>query len=189
MTSRGNIRTLFPLNFDERHRIVTSIDYRYGAGKRYTGPQWFGKDVFADAGLNLQAIAVSGRPYSARFEPTELGGIGTQGQLNGSRLPWNFTLNLRIDKNFKVGKNLDMNAYLRVSNVLDRRNTIQVYSASGQAATDGFLNSTRGLQQRASIEGSLREYSAYVASYQWRVLNPNFFSLPRRIFLGASVNF
>ena len=46
LTSRGNIRNLLPLSRDERHRVVATIDYRYGSGKRYSGPRWFGSDVF-----------------------------------------------------------------------------------------------------------------------------------------------
>ena len=29
----------------------------------------------------------------------------------------------------------------------------------------------------------------YLFSYQWGLLNPGFFTLPRRIYLGASLNF
>ena len=104
LTSRGNIRTLFPLNFDERHRIVATADYRYGSGRRYNGPTLFGSDILSDFGINFQVIAVSGRPYTARITPTELGGQGTEGAINGARKPWTYTLNARIDKNFTIAK-------------------------------------------------------------------------------------
>ncbi|MCP4122817.1 MAG: TonB-dependent receptor, partial [Bacteroidetes bacterium] len=189
LTSRGNIRTLFPLNFDERHRFNASIDYRYGSGKQYNGPRWFGADVFANAGLNLQIIAVSGRPYTAKIEPEEFGGTGTVGAINGSRKPWNFTTNLRIDKNFRLSNKVGVNVYFRVSNLLDQRNVINVYAASGSPTDDGYLASDRGENQMLGISGSLRNVDAFLASYQWRLVNPNQFSLPRRMFVGASFNF
>jgi len=185
---------LFPLNFDERHRLVTTIDYRYGSGKRYNGPQLFGKDIFASAGLNLQAVAVSGRPYTATTLATTFGGVGRKGQLNGARLPWNFTLNLRVDKTFQLSKpeasrQLGLNIYLRVQNLLDQRNILGVYSASGSATSDGFLASANGQETIDQLSNSGRNIESYLASYQWRVLNPNFYSLPRRIYLGAEFRF
>ena len=189
LTSRGNLRTLFPLNFDERHRINASLDFRYRSGKRYNGPRILGKDIFANAGLNIQAIGVSGRPYTANLTPFELTGAGTVGAINGARKPWNFTLNLRVDKRFDIGNNLGLNVYLRISNVLDQRNIINVYPASGSAEDDGFLASSRGFDAIQSITNSLREVDSYLASYQWRILNPNFFSLPRRMYLGAIFDF
>ncbi len=191
-SARGNIRTLAPLSFDERHRIVTTIDYRYGSGKRYNGPQLFGKDIFASAGLNLQAIAVSGRPYTATTLANQFGGSGRRGQINGARLPWNFTLNLRVDKSFQLTKPeatrpLSLNVYLRVQNLLDQRNVLRVFSASGSPSDDGFLASPRGQETVNNI--SLDRVESFLSSYQWRILNPDFYSLPRRIFIGAEFFF
>ncbi len=184
LTNRGNLRTLFPLNFDERHRINLILDYRLGGPKTYVGP-----DIFANAGINVQAIAVSGRPYTSVFLPTQLGGSGTEGAINGARTPFNFTLNFRIDKQINIGNNLGMNVYARVSNALDRRNTINVYPATGSPDDPGYLDSRFGRDQLENIRGSSRSEEAFLASYQWRVLNPDFFSLPRRIYLGTVINF
>ncbi len=189
LTSNGNLRTLFPLNYDERHRFVANFDYRYGTGKRYNGPRLFGSDIFADAGLNLQAFLVSGRPYTARLTPIELGGLGTVGSINGARKPWNLTLNLRVDKNFTIAEKYNFNVYCRVSNLLDRRNVINVYQVTGSATDDGFLQSVNGRRQLENIQGSVRQVESYLASYQWALLNPNLFSLPRRIFIGAIMDF
>jgi hypothetical protein len=190
LTDRGNLRTLFPLTFDERHRIVATLDYRYGSGNKYNGPRLFGADIFANAGVNLQTIAVSGRPYTATQQANEpLSGAGTIGSINGARKPWNFTLNLRVDKNFSLGERMGLNIYCRVSNLLDRRNIINVYSVTGAADDDGYLTGPIGVGQINDLESTQREVSAYLASYQWRLLNPNFFSLPRRIYLGAIFDF
>lgn len=189
LTSRGNLRTLFPFNYDERHRIAANLDYHYGSGKRYNGPRLFGSDIFSDAGFNLQATMVSGRPYTARQTPTELGGQGTVGSINGARKPWTFNLDLRVDKNFTLANQYNFSVYMRVSNLLDRRNVINVYPVTGSPTDDGFLQSVNGRQQIESIQGSVRQVTSYLASYQWALLNSDFYSLPRRIFIGAIMDF
>ncbi len=189
LTSRGNLRNLFPLDFDERHRIVTTLDYRYGGTATYNGPKISDVPIFANAGLNLQLISVSGRPYTAQQIPVELGGTGTVGAINGARKPWNLTLNMRIDKTFELKNRYGLNVYLRVSNLLDRRNIINVYSATGSPTDDGFLNSPNGQDQIDNFLNSQRELDSYLASYRWALLNPNFYTLPRRMFLGASLIF
>ncbi|MCB0641019.1 MAG: TonB-dependent receptor [Phaeodactylibacter sp.] len=194
LSNQGIQRTLFPLNFDERHRIVTTLDYRYKSGKEYNGPELFGTQFLANTGLNVQAIAVSGRPYTAKSVPNVLGGSSTVGSINGARLPWNFTINARLDKDFNLVKDKDkrqlgLNVYVRVSNLLNQRNIINVYSATGSPENDGYLASSRGLDAQSSVETSGFPLSAYVASYQWGMLNPTYYSLPRRIFAGVIFNF
>ena len=193
--SRGNIRNLFPLSFDERHRFNIAMDYRYDSGRNYNGPVLFGKDILANAGANFQVIAVSGRPYTAKLVPSSFGGDGTVGALNGARLPWNFTVNVRVDKSFRLytpqeaGKNpINLNVYLRVQNLLDRRNLLGVYPASGSPDDDGFLTSPIGESVLGGVVADgLEQY--YVPSYTWRMLNPGFFTLPRRIYVGAILDF
>ena len=189
LTSRGNLRTLFPLDFDERHQMSAILDYRFRGPDRYLGPKIGNVPIFANAGANLQINAISGRPYTATETPVELGGTGTVGAINGARQPWNFTVNLRVDKSFRIQEKYYMNVYLRVSNLLDRRNIIAVYSATGSATDDGFLRSANGQDQIQSILNSQRVLESYLASYQWRLLDSDFFTLPRRMFLGAILEF
>ena len=190
LSNQGLQRVLYPLNFDERNRFNVSLDYRYGSGKKYNGPTLFGADIFANAGVNIQAIAVSGRPYTANLVPDILGGSTTRGSLNGARLPWNYTVNMRVDKDFNLSKtgNLGLNVYFRVSNLFDTRNIANVYPATGSPDDDGYLASFRGIDAQESAQ-AIGLGSQFVASYQWRMLNPTFFSLPRRMFVGAIFNF
>ncbi|MEL6986229.1 MAG: outer membrane beta-barrel protein, partial [Bacteroidota bacterium] len=194
LTSRGNIRNLLPLSFDERHRFVATVDYRYGSGKRYNGPRWFGADIFANAGLNFTATAVSGRPYTRLQTARPFSGAGFQGSINGARLPWNFTVDARADKSFRIGgkegkRALFLNVYLRVQNVFDTRNIIGVYPVTGSPDDDGYLSSVDGQAVLNSIEQSNRDVSLYLTHYQWSLINPGFFSLPRRAFIGAILDF
>jgi outer membrane receptor protein involved in Fe transport len=191
----GNIRTLSPMNFDERHRFVFTVDYRYDDPMRYDGPKLFGAEIFKNAGANLQLITVSGRPYTKRQQPQRFGGSQLEGQINGARLPWTFNVDLRVDKTFSLSKNpknpLDVNVYVRVQNLLDTRNVAGVYSATGSPDNDGYLESSFGLGTLENIRQSrgAAAVAAYQQSYLMRLLNPGNYYLPRRIFLGAIFNF
>ncbi|MBC6995265.1 TonB-dependent receptor [Neolewinella lacunae] len=176
--NRGNLRTLFPLDFDERHRFNLVLDYRLDS--RSSAPKFL-----HNAGINLQSSAVTGRPYTATFLPEEFGGSGTRGAINGSRQPLTLTLNGQVSKDITFGQNSQVNIYFRVSNILDRRNVLNVYSATGSPTDPGFLQSIFGLDQIRSLEGGTRPVESYLATYQQRVLNPDFFTLPRRMFVGA----
>mgnify|MGYP006086240661 CR=1 FL=1 len=191
VSNRGNLRVIYPLSFDERHRVTGTIDYRYGKGNKYNGPTVGGKQILANAGINLTVIGASGRPYTASLIPEILGGSGTKGGINGARLPWNTTLNLRIDKDFtlvqpaKDAKGMYLNVYFRIQNALDQRNTLGVYSFTGSPEDDGYVASPRG---QTSVNNAI-DPASYLLSYQWRLLNPGFYTLPRRMYVGALVNF
>jgi len=196
INGRGNLRYLSPLSFDERHRLSLNLDYRYGSGNQYNGPRLFGLDFFSNMGINLQGNAASGRPYTKQQKPQRFGAAGIGGAINGARLPWNFGLDMRIDKSFRIGgaegaNPLFANVYLRIENVFDARNIIGVYAASGSPYDDGFLVTPDGQSSIQTLIDSGREGDVdnYLLSYQWGELNPGFFTLPRRIYLGASLQF
>ncbi len=193
LTTRGNIRYLFPLSFDERHNINTTIDYRFDSGKAYTGPIVNGKKILENFGVNLLVNAASGRPYTSKFKPTRFGAAGTVGSVNGSRLPWRFNADFRIDKTFRLNPKahtpLDVNVYFRVANLLNRLNVLGVYGATGSPTDDGFLSYADGVAAVRQVQESGLETQAYLDSYSWLVRNPNNFAQPRRLFVGASLIF
>lgn len=194
-----NIRTLSPLDFDERHRFNLTLDYRYGEGKRYNGPRLFGTETFANAGINCQFTAVSGKPYTRSQFPETFSGSGLIGELNSSRLPWSYNMDIRVDKDFAIrtseeGKRpLSFNVYLRVQNVFNTRNIIGVYTYSGDPDDPGFLAHARGENLiRATTRGEesgLGTVASLLDLYSARALNPANYTLPRRIYLGAYFNF
>ena len=154
----GEVRVLIPLSFDERHRIVGNVDYRYASGDKYTGPSVQGFDLFANTGLNMQIAAVSGRPYTRNSTiNTPFSSSGFTGDINGARLPWQFNVDARLDRNFNLKaskeakKGLNLNVYLRISNLLNTRNVVGVYRVTGSAADDGYLNSQFGREAQNSI--------------------------------------
>ncbi|MFM8488208.1 MAG: hypothetical protein ACKOCH_17890, partial [Bacteroidota bacterium] len=98
--------------------------------------------------VNVQTTAASGRPYTATLRPERFGGSGTLGSINGNRLPWRFNVDLRVDKSFALSKEgkkpLNLNVYLRVSNLLNRKNILGVYSSTGSPTDDGYLATAEG---------------------------------------------
>ncbi len=197
ISQRGNLRTLFPLSRDERHALKGVFDFRYDSGKLYNGPRVYGKDIFANAGFNIQFNAISGRPYTRNLQATSLGGEGFVGAINGARLPWNYNIDLRAEKTFKLtapeaARQVNMTLSFRVLNLLDTRNIRGVYSASGSPYDSGYLSSPNGaasIRNLSNTTGEGRNLDSFLTSTQWALLNPGFFSLPRRIFLAALFDF
>ena len=200
---QSNLRETKPLDFDQRHTFVTSVDFRYGSGKDYSGPIWFKKQVLSNAGINFVFRAGSGTPYTrqsnitptADFTSAANGRSVIAGSINGSRYPWQFRIDAKVDKSFevKMGKKRDgesrkplyMNVYLQVLNVLDALNITGVYRSTGNPNDDGYLSSPDGV---ASTSTKLSP-QAYTDLYQIAVNNPGNYSMPRRIRLGLQLNF
>jgi hypothetical protein len=195
INTRGILRNLNPLSFDERHRITANIDYRYESGKAYDGPKIAGLDVFANTGINLNVIAVSGQPFTRNSNPAPLGGNGFLGSINGSRQPWTFSMDMRIDKSFTINtsktsnKGVEGNIYLRVQNVLDARNVRGVFGYTGDPENDGYLLSEFGQDRISDIQASGKDVDAFLDAYSWRLVSPGNYFFPRRIYLGVIFNY
>jgi outer membrane receptor protein involved in Fe transport len=198
-SGQPNLRTTVPLNFDVRHQIQTTFDYRYGEGKFYNGPRIKGKNIFENTGANFVLLANSGVPYSRSSVFTQDGAFGVanrpllQGSLNGSRLPFQYRINMRVDKDFdisrKKGENaskpLILNIYFFVQNLLNTQNIISVYRATGNPDDDGFLTAATS---QTLIAGQVNPVS-FAELYASKINNPNNFSRPRIFRIGAIFNF
>lgn len=196
-SGQPNLKSINAFDFDQRHAILTTVDYRFSKGKDYNGPIWKGKQILANAGANIVFIGGSGTPYSKQRKITRAAGGGTSpilsGTLNGSRLPWQVRMDAKVDKNFvlKWGKREEgkrraaLNVYFQILNVLNTINIINVYGATGNPDDDGYLNAPEFQTAIATQnnEESLRDL------YTVKVNNPGNFSLPRRIRLGLLLNF
>ncbi|MCC5917727.1 MAG: carboxypeptidase regulatory-like domain-containing protein [Cryomorphaceae bacterium] len=192
-TEQPNIRFILPLSFDSRHQATVRFDYRYSSGTSYDGPVWWDKQVFANAGVNFVLNANSGTPYTRRewaypLTDNPSGAVPVQGQINGSRLPWQYRADMRINKSFvygdlKKGKNIDV--YIQILNVFNNRNVLNVYNFTGAADDDGYITSNRA---RDVIAQSVSA-QAFADLYTARMTNPFNFSLPRRVRLGIMWTF
>ena len=194
-TGQPNLRTTIPLAFDQRHAISASVDYRYGQGKDYNGPVLFGKNILANAGANMVLSAGSGTPYSKQSNITQEAASGIndrstlEGSLNGSRLPWQFRISAKFNKEFEIKwsdkKKSNVNLYVQIQNLLDAKNIISVYRATGNPEDDGYLTSSAA-QNAINAQNSPDSFR-YL--YSLAVNNPNNYSLPRMIRAGLSFEF
>ena len=187
-----NLRFAFPLNFDSRHNFVANFDYRYDRGE---GPVIGNIHPLENVGISLIARVRSGEPYTNVFQPRT--NIVVGGPM-GSRLPWHYMMDLRVDKTFPLGfmnKRYEENnmrpgrwgvtAFVYITNLLNTRDITGVYAYTGRPDDDGWLASPQG-QQDIAIRSNAQSYiDLYGISRQ----NQNFLNLPRRINLGFTVNF
>jgi outer membrane receptor protein involved in Fe transport len=198
-SGQPNLRTAIPLDFDTRHQIQTTFDYRYDEGKLYNGPRIAGKNVLENAGLNVVMIANSGTPYTrSSYYFAEAQGTGTpilKGSVNGSRLPFQFRINVRVDKSFTLNygkkngeeerKSAELQIYCLVQNILNTKNIIGVYRATGNPSDDGYLTAATSQSQIANQVDPI----SFADLYTVRANNPNNFARPRVIRFGAILNF
>jgi hypothetical protein len=73
--------------------------------------------------------------------------------------------------------------------LLDRRNVVGVYSVSGSPTDDGFLAGNEGVNVVRQLGVDGRDVNAFRDAYSWMVLNPNNFTQPRRMYIGAMFEF
>ncbi|MBS1650888.1 MAG: TonB-dependent receptor plug domain-containing protein [Bacteroidetes bacterium] len=193
------LRVLQPLNFDQRHTFVVNYDYRFGGDKDYRGPSnKIIKMILQNVGFNANFTIGSGTPYTRWSSPVPLNGNGRSnisGEINGSRLPWNARLDLRVDKNFELTwggkkgedskKTANLNVYVQVLNALNRQNVLGVWNFTGNPSDDGYLNSYAA-QQALAITNSQQ---AFKDMYSIRMNNPANLSLPRQIRIGVLFEF
>ena len=193
-----NLRTVIPLDYDRRHNINFEVDYRYGRGKTYNGPGW-GRKILADFGVNFLLRTGSGTPYSRQSNITQDAALTKSqshtlsGQPNGSRLPWSYRMDVRIDKDFilKFGDEKEkqkitvLNAYFTVNNLLNTRNIVNVYRLTGNAADDGFLSASVSQQE---IDAKVNAQS-FIDLYSIVINSPYNYSMPRTLRLGVIYNF
>jgi hypothetical protein len=181
------------LNYDQRHNIVANFDYRFGMGRAYDGPA--NAKFLEGVGANFIFNVGSGTPYSRQNFVTgegyitPVGSSTLQGSVNGSRLPWQFKMDFRLDKDLVLAKEskhpMNMNIYLQMFNVLNSLNVRSVYRFTGDASDDGYLTDSR---YQNDIESQL-DQASFVNQYSMKINDPSNYNLPRRTRIGVMVTF
>ncbi len=194
-SGQPNLRTLIPYDYDRRHSFNLNIDFRYGEGQEYNGPIIAGKQVLKNSGFNITINGGSGTPYTRSSLISPLGSQTIiQGSINGSRLPGSFRLDGRLDKDFILTSKKDdkgntkeyiLNVYLQVLNILNSRNIMGVYAATGNPDDDGYLAAA---EYQAQINSQL-DTESYIDLYRIRMNSPYNYSSPRMIRLGVGFSF
>jgi hypothetical protein len=205
-----NLRTTHPLDFDQRHTITLNVDYRFGAGKDYRGPQLKMKKggeeklvpVLANVGANILFSAGSGTPYSKQANITHegqfgIGGTNTalDGSINGSNKPWSYRLDLKVDKLIPLSwggdkegagkKTANLTIYLQTLNLLNTKNILAVYKATGNPNDDGYLSS----REAQDLIAGQNSPTSFRDLYSIKNNKPDNYSRPRVIRIGLLLDF
>lgn len=180
-----------PADSDVRHAVDVAAEYRIAAGE---GPEVVGLDVLGGFGVAAVFSAQSGRPYTASLAPTFSVNdpfTSPAAAINGARLPWVSQLDLRVEKQFRLGGGA-LDAFVWIENVLGTENVLAVYRATGEPDDDGFLDTPGGqfyIANQPSPASGIFNYLAYTGGPAniggaQSSGGPLFYGLPRRVRLG-----
>ncbi len=100
------------------------------------------------------------------------------------KLPSTHNLDLKIEKLFPLGK-VNLAAYLWANNLLNTQNVLRVYSHTGKADEDGFVQSPEGLQLLSNVYST----QAFLNQYKFKLQNPAFYGAPRIIRIGLRLEY
>lgn len=197
----------YPLEFDRRHLLNAEINYRV---PDQTGPKM--GDIYPLHNLNVNSTTTvaSGLPYTKRNTSQLI-----VGEVNGERMPWTWSTDLNIKKEFKIMK-LTYALFVEITNLLDIRNVQNVYPETGKtddnlklSTYDGYVSSTwptadipgdsmpsdygkyderRDLNNDGWLTRS-EWYESYKLAYEDFLNDPYLYGDPRKIHVGVSINF
>jgi outer membrane receptor protein involved in Fe transport len=174
-------RMTSPLDFDQRHKVTVNMDWRTERGG---GPVLAGKHWLEQTGVNVLLNLASGNPYSPvkPYDEVSLASTSVEpsAPLNSGSGPWTFRVDLKASRSVNVGSR-DLNFYVWVLNLLNRKNPVSVYQVSGDAYTSGWLSDPRGEASYSTPEER--------ALYRLKERNPNNFDTPRQVRFGVRFNF
>lgn len=194
-----NLRYVAPLTYDSRHNINLNFNYSYDENE---GPTINGKHFLQYFNANMIIRARSGEPYTTYQAPI---GNAIQGGLNGTRLPWHFGLDMRLDKRFMISgfarkaaegeavvststaakRKYYLTAFVYFQNLFNIRNVLGVYPYTSRPDDDGYITSPNGKQY---VNQSINSTAVYDL-YNLYINNPGFYDGPRRINVGFSFSF
>jgi len=151
---RETEKQMVPLNWDRRHQINATLTLGY--------PQSFVVSLIGRFGTGL--------PYTPTFQ-----NIQTAVE-NSARKPVYLNFDLYAYRNVRLGK-LNASLYVRVLNLFDRLNELEVFTDTGRAGYTLAPIYVGGLRPRGL--NRLEDY----------FIRPDFYSAPREVQVGFSVEF
>jgi outer membrane receptor protein involved in Fe transport len=174
-----------PTAFDRTHTGNINLDYRFD---KDDGPTLFNTKILERAGLDVLFTFSSGIRYTlsqvdGAFTFSSTNAPQAYESFNNSMGPWIYQVDLKLDKTVAVFGNLDLNIYLWVSNLFDRKNAENgIYQGTGQTLNDGFLATAEGKTWAANNGPNA------VKMYQYLEENLGFYGPPRQVRLGLRLD-
>ncbi len=151
LANRESEKFLIPLDWDQTHTLNGTVTFGYSE-------RW---------GISLIGRYGSGFPYTLSYEGIRIA------RENSERKPPRYNVDLRAYWNFRLS-DLNLSLFMKVYNLFDKMNEINVYTSTGRAGYT--LIPSPG---RVRGVNTLEEY----------LIRPNFYTPPRRVILGLSVDF
>ncbi|MCP4706554.1 MAG: TonB-dependent receptor [candidate division Zixibacteria bacterium] len=166
----------YPLAFDQKHTATLNLSYR--VPRDWEG-NLFGMTIPGAWGLDMIGHYGSGLPYTVTNELGE-----RDGGLNEARLPANFSVDMRFNKDVFVNKdNLFFSFFVEIQNLFNRRNVLSVYSNNGRSDDDGRRAGSDPDGDGPYTEDDANRY------YHLMAHDPQNFSAPRTFRVGLEFNF
>jgi hypothetical protein len=187
-------KMIFPFSYNQAHTGNFSLDYRFAQNDGGPILQQLGLNLLFTfgSGYNFTQESVSGNLYSGA--ETDVRNRVPLENIGGSTTPATYELDLRIDKTVAIGS-VNANFYIYVINLLNTQNVTSVFARTGDAADDGWLASSAGIQEASNAVNPAQ----YAAIYQARYLGNNVntgtgsggsnYSAPRQIRFGMKLEF
>ncbi len=119
------------LEFDRRHVLNANVNFRIPDGE---GPEMGTMKPLQNLNLNLYTQAASGLPYTPRDMENNI--VGT---INSKRMPWNWTADLKAQKDFYFGP-LTYSLFAEVNNLFNVLNIVNVYPTTGLPDDNGKMS-------------------------------------------------
>jgi hypothetical protein len=163
LNNQAPVLALLPMNWDQTHTlngqfIVNISQWTFSLIGRY----W------------------SGLPYTPSFPVAEQVGAATVSGLtqNSARLPDQKTVDLTINRSFKLGSSITLELFAYVYNLLDQRDATTVYGDTGSPDYTTTINPNK-----------IPYTSTRVSTVQDFVNQPTWYSAPRRVEVGVVLGF
>jgi outer membrane receptor protein involved in Fe transport len=188
----------YNLDYNQAHRGTAMLDYRFNHGD--------GGPILQGVGLNALLTFNSGHNYTKINEPYNLGqanpwNVGTRATqdprgrnpvepINSSTTPWNFNVDLTLDKLVKLSS-FNLKFYANVLNLFNTRHIINLYETTGTDDDDGWLKSPLAAQYIA-IPNYLAFYEAINLQNRWGYFlatGNDLWGAPRQIRFGLTVEY
>jgi hypothetical protein len=153
-----------PMSQEQRKTVKFYSDFRFLENE---GPVV--SQIHPLENINLHVIGnwASGFPYT----PTVISHFATSaeasptGSHGSARMPSTFSVDLKISKRFDMANKYHTSVFIEILNLFDRKNVIDVFSATGKGNDDGYLATTEGqalnTRQKQQYQYSLNDNSNY----------------------------
>ena len=189
---------IYPLEYHQAQRGMAWLSYTTGKAPSL---KWL-KNIHIAGIFRFN----SGHPYTRMTYPTGLDPFTASvtfgilnypvqflEEINASRTPWNTQLDLRVDKTFTIASKMKLTLYARILNVLNKRNVLNVYPATGSDRDDGVVNrsiyNNWKSQYGAAFDALYRSINLDNGGSYYSILGKDLWGHSRQIFIGLKISY